>query len=142
NALEDLGYEAFDNLPLSLVGRLVDLEAGLENAIAISVDFRTRDFAAETFHTIIERLATRPGTKALVLFLDCDNEVLGRRFTETRRRHPLAEDRPVMDGIQHERRLLQPIMDRADLVIDTSLLSAGDLKRLLAGHFRLDQDPG
>jgi UPF0042 nucleotide-binding protein len=76
-----------------------------------------------------------------VIFLDCDNEVLARRFTETRRRHPLGEDRPVMDGIMRERQLLAPIRDRADLLIDTSNLTAGELRALVGGHFRLFNAP-
>ena len=136
-ALEDLGYEAVDNLPLSLVPRL--LEPGvLGDAIAVSVDFRTRDFGAEGLAGILEGLAGRADVDASVVFLDCDDEILRRRFTETRRRHPLADDRPVLDGILRERRLLAPLMERADVVIDTSSLSSTDLRRMLAGQFRLD----
>src|SRR5262249_40564567 len=72
-----------------------------------------------------------------VLFIDCDDERLERRYTETRRPHPLAGDRPVLDGIRLERRVLSPLRDRADLVIDTSTLTAADLKRLLNGQFAL-----
>jgi UPF0042 nucleotide-binding protein len=63
--------------------------------------------------------------------------VLVRRFTETRRRHPLAQDRPVLDGIQAERRLMQPLRGRADLLFDTSLLAPAEFRRLLAGHLSL-----
>jgi UPF0042 nucleotide-binding protein len=70
--------------------------------------------------------------------MDCDDDALQRRFNETRRRHPLAMDRPVRDGIAIERRMLQPILDAADHVIDTSILPLTDLRRLLAGHYRTD----
>jgi UPF0042 nucleotide-binding protein len=70
-----------------------------------------------------------------VLFLDCEEEILRRRFTETRRRHPLAQDRRVTDGITEERTLMAPLRERADLVIDTSQLAPGDLRRIVVGHF-------
>jgi RNase adapter protein RapZ len=139
-ALEDLGYEAVDNLPLSLVPRL--LEPGvLGGAVAVSVDFRTRDFGAAELARVLEDLAVREDLSVSTIFLDCDDETLRRRFTETRRRHPLAEDRPVLDGILRERALLQPVMERAETVIDTSSLSSTDLRRLLSGQFRLDAQP-
>jgi len=71
------------------------------------------------------------------LFIDCDDERLQRRYTETRRPHPFAGDRPVTDGIRLERRVVSALRDRADLVIDTSNLSTAELKRLLTGHFAL-----
>ncbi|MDP6346107.1 MAG: RNase adapter RapZ [Alphaproteobacteria bacterium] len=144
-ALEDLGYEAIDNLPLSLIGRLLEpltAPGERDHAIAIAVDFRQREFGTEAFDDATARLRARPDVDVGVLYLDCDNEVLARRFTETRRRHPLAEDRQVMDGIVRERQLLSALVDRADLVIDTSNLTGGDLRRLLSGHYRLDSDPG
>ena len=136
-ALEDLGYEAVDNLPLSLVPKL--LEPGvLGEAIAVSVDFRTRDFGAARLAEVLDDLAARDDVQASVIFLDCEDEILRRRFTETRRRHPLAEDRPVLDGILRERALLAPVIERAEVVIDTSSLSTTDLRRMLGGQFRLE----
>jgi RNase adapter protein RapZ len=73
-----------------------------------------------------------------VLFIDCDDERLERRYTETRRPHPLAGDRPIMDGIRLERRAVSALRDRAGLVIDTSNLNAAELKRLLTGHFAIE----
>ena len=70
-----------------------------------------------------------------LLFLDCEDEILRRRFTETRRRHPLGPDRPVTDGIARERLLIAPLREQADLVIDTSQLPLGRLRQLIAGHF-------
>ena len=142
--LEDLGYEAVDNLPLGLMDRLLEPQAsGLEpQAIAVSVDFRTRDFGAQALHDRIVRLRERGDVKLTVLFLDCETEVLRRRFTETRRRHPLAEDRPVMDGILRDRELSRPILEEADLRIDTSQLTAPELRRLLADHFELGGETG
>ncbi|NQV61126.1 MAG: RNase adapter RapZ [Alphaproteobacteria bacterium] len=144
-ALEDVGYEAIDNLPLSLINRLLyplTRPGGGDHAIAIAVDFRQRDFSTKAFDQVTAPLAARDNIDLNVVFLDCDNQVLARRFTETRRRHPLAEDRPVMDGIVRERQLLAPIKDRADLLVDTSNLTVGELRALFAGHFRLSDDPG
>jgi UPF0042 nucleotide-binding protein len=137
--LEDIGYEAVDNLPLSLIGRLVAplAEEGGRHALAIAVDFRTRGFSAETFDQTIAELTAGGDIDLKVLFMDCDHDVLARRFTETRRRHPLADDRPVTDGIFREREMFQPIADRADLIIDTTQLTGSELKRLIEGHFRL-----
>ena len=134
-ALEDLGFEAVDNLPVTLLGSLVRPGDRLERDLAIGIDCRTRAFdPADLIKRIAARRAsTRPEPK--LLFLDCEDEILRRRFNETRRRHPLALDRPVTDGIAHERRVMAGLREHADLVLDTSQLSAGDLRRLIAGYF-------
>lgn len=145
-SLEDLGYEAVDNLPLSLLGGLVrpgDMTAeGGESNVAVSIDSRTRDFDVEGFEHALDLLLARDDLDVRLLYVDCDDEVLQRRFTETRRRHPLAVDRPVLDGIEHERKLVARLRYRASVVIDTSRLSNADLRRLIAGHFRIEGEPG
>jgi len=135
--LEDMGYEAVDNLPLSLLPRLVGGSARREWPIAVGIDIRTRDFAVTGLLAEIDRLIAGEGIEAHLLFLDCDDEALARRYTETRRRHPLAGDRPVMDGIRLERDRVSPLRARADVVVDTSVLKPQELKRLLTGHFGL-----
>ena len=105
-ALEDLGYEAVDNLPLSLLSSLLSPGNGGGRALAIGVDARTRDFGGAPFVKQLEALTTREDLHVRLLFLDCDSEVLQRRFSETRRRHPVTPDRRVTDGITGERRLL------------------------------------
>jgi RNase adapter protein RapZ len=140
--LEDMGYEAFDNLPLSLVPALIESIATDARAIAVGADLRTRgfgigSFAIESMLEPLDAVVGRTSRELKVLFIDCDDEPLQRRYTETRRPHPLAGDRPVADGIRLERRVVSALRDRADLVIDTSNLSAADLKRLLTGHFAL-----
>jgi UPF0042 nucleotide-binding protein len=150
--LEDMGYEAFDNLPLSLVPALIESIAADARAIAVGADLRTRGFgsggfgsgdfgirgfAIESMLEPLDAVVGRTGRELKMLFVDCDDEALQRRYTETRRPHPLAGDRPVTDGIRLERRVVSALRDRADLVIDTSNLSAADLKRLLTGHFAL-----
>ena len=140
--LEDLGYEAVDNLPLSLLPRLVGGSAGRERPISVGIDIRTRDFAVTGLLAEIDRLIAGEGIEAKLLFLDCDDEALARRYTETRRRHPLAGDRPVMDGIRLERDRVSPLRARADVVIDTSVLKPQELKRLLTGHFGVCNQTG
>jgi RNase adapter protein RapZ len=136
-ALEDHGYEAIDNLRLSLLPALLAEEDDRHRPFAISIDSRTTGFSADPFLTRLKALRADPNLSVKVLFLDCTDEQLQRRFTVTRRRHPLATDRPVLDGIVKERVLLAPIKADADQVIDTSQLSLHDLRRLIAGNFRL-----
>ncbi|KZD12297.1 RNase adapter RapZ [Oceanibaculum pacificum] len=149
-ALEDIGYEAIDNLPIGLLRLLIDggcagpapQGGGHPRPIAIGVDIRTRDFEVERVAALIDQLRADSGPEVRLLFLDCDTEVLARRFTETRRRHPLAADRPVMDGIELERQRIAPLKERADQVIDTTALAPGDLRRRLWAEFALDPRQG
>ncbi len=141
-ALEDLGYEAVDNLPLSLVPSLMS-HRPLSAPLAVGADVRTRDFGVSALaDTLSTGSPWRAARRPAVVFLDCGDDRLVERFTETRRRHPLALDRPVIDGIRLERQYVSPLRDRADLVIDTTDLSPGDLRRVLHGHFALDRSPG
>lgn len=140
--LEDMGYEAVDNLPLSLLATLVRPDGGQRGPLAIGVDIRTRDFGVDPFVAELDHLMDHRDLDVRLLFLDGTDEVLCRRYTETRRRHPLAGDRPVIDGIMHERRLVARLRERADHVIDTTDLAPGDLRRLLKGNFALDRRAG
>lgn len=139
--LEDLGYEAVDNLPLDLLEALVP-EGEAPRPLAVGVDIRSRRFAVQPLIDRLERLGPRGDLAITLLFLDCEDQALERRFTETRRRHPLAHERPVADGIVAERRLVAPLRARADLVVDTSQFNPAELRRVLAGHFGLDRGPG
>jgi RNase adapter protein RapZ len=142
--LEDLGYEAVDNLPLSLLGSLVQPRTGRSavRPLAIGVDIRTRDFSVDPFIAELDRLIGHDELAVRVLFLDCDDEILQRRYTETRRRHPLALDRPVPDGIRLERRLLARLRERADAVIDTSNKTLWDLKEQVSERFGFEDTSG
>jgi len=141
--LEDCGYEAVDNLPLALAPHLVngltvaqnDRAGDRPRAIAIGIDSRTRDFTTEAVSALLEQLRRAENLDATLVFMDCDDEILRRRFTETRRRHPLAPESPVLEGIQRERHMVMPLRHLADLVIDTSDQSSADLKRTLQGRF-------
>ena len=140
STLEDLGYEAIDNLPLHLVR--ASLASEDRRPLAVGLDTRTRDFAAGRMLGLLEELGDDPALATRLVFVDCDDETLVRRFTETRRRHPLAQERPVLDGIQAERQLLAPLKARADLRFDTSLLAPAEFRRLLAGHLSLAGESG
>jgi len=133
--LEDNGFEAVDNLPLSLMPALLapfseETASGPTNMIAVGVDTRTRDFDADALLGNLDRLRSN-GVSTSLVFLDCDDDVLIRRFTETRRKHPLAKDRPIADGLRMERALLAPVRDRADVVIDSSHLAIPDFRQIL-----------
>jgi UPF0042 nucleotide-binding protein len=136
-----MGYEAVDNLPLSLLPNLVVPKTD-QPPLALGVDVRTRDFAVPALVAVLDSLVEDQGLDLRIVFLDCDDDRLERRYTETRRPHPLAAERPAGDGIRLERERVRPLRDRADLVIDTSLLTPGDLKRVLHGHFHLAAEPG
>ncbi len=137
---EDLGYEVIDNLPLALIPSL--FVGASDKPLALGVDLRTRDFSIARFLEVSDALRVTPNLQPRLIFLDCADEVLLRRFSETRRRHPLAVDRPLARGIETERRLIQPIRSRADLVIDTSALRPADFRRLLGGHLSLARAAG
>jgi RNase adaptor protein for sRNA GlmZ degradation len=134
--LEDIGYEAIDNLPLKLLGPAV-LAGHLDRPVALGADIRNRDFAAQPFLEQLDLLMAEPALDVKLLFMDCADEVLQRRFTETRRRHPLAQERPLADGIAAERTMTQPLKARADLVVDTSQLAVPDFRRIMTGQFGL-----
>ncbi len=138
---EDLGYEAIDNVPISLLDRLVG-PGDFQGNIAIGIDIRTRDFKAQAVLSKIAKLTSRQSTNVQIVYLDCGDEILIRRYEETRRRHPLALDRPVSDGIRQERAQILPLREHAALLVDTSDMALGDLKRTLAGQFGLTHDGG
>jgi UPF0042 nucleotide-binding protein len=135
--LEDLGFEVVDNPPLAILSDLV-AEAG--GKVAVGVDVRSRGFCADEVLAALSRLRAAPGVTGRLIFATADEPVLLRRFSETRRRHPLAPGGPlgarVAEGIAQEAALLAPLRDKADLVIDTSDLPLPDLRRLVERHFR------
>ena len=145
--LEDIGFEAVDNMPLALIGRLIPgLEgsgkaAGNSPPLAVGVDIRTRDFEAARLLTIVDQIEATANVEVSLLFMDCDDEVLGRRYEETRRRHPLAADRPVIDGIRRE--LAHEVLVVDDLIVPPPVQLLGssavpeDAVSVLLVHFEL-----
>lgn len=134
NALEDLGFEAIDNLPMSLIPRLLDGQ-GRSMPLALGLDVRNRDFSASNLIELIDSLTRNPAYAPEVLYLDCATDTLIRRYAETRRRHPMAADRTPVDAIAVERDLLAPVRVRADVLVDTTELSPHDLRAELARAF-------
>ena len=130
-ALEDLGFEAIDNPPLPLIEELVArAEAGGPRRIAVGVDARTRGFDADAVLATVARLRRNPALRPELIFAWADETALLRRFTETRRRHPLAPQGRVSDGIAAEQALTAPLHAAADLVMDTSDLPLPELRRI------------
>lgn len=137
--LEDLGWEAIDNFPVRLLDRLLaqDLpeRAQLGAPLAIGFDARTRGFDPADIVATVKELSSRPDLLITTLFLDCDDRELERRYNETRRRHPLAQDLPVTAGIAAERELLAPLRRWADAVISTSEFTTNDLQQAVRDRF-------
>ena len=129
-ALEDLGYFCVDNLPTMLIPTLAEMatreDAGIEK-VAIVVDVREGGFLRE-FPRTYRKLAAMPGLRPKLIFLEANQQTLVRRFSETRRPHPLAPDRSVTEGIRDERAKLNVIRGMADMIVDTSNLTVHELR--------------
>jgi UPF0042 nucleotide-binding protein len=142
--LEDLGWEAVDNLPLSLLDRLLSSPTPQgapdeDRPLAIGIDSRTRGFDAKGILRRVARLREEQQQQVEILFLDAADAVLAQRFSATRRRHPLAIDRPAEDGIANERELLEPLRDAAEHLIDTSDLTTNALQQDIRKRFGGDE---
>lgn len=129
--LEDLGYEAVDNLPLTMLPEVVRRGG---RPLALGIDIRTRDFDATDLLALVDGLRADPAYTTQLVFMSADSTVLLRRYTETRRRHPMSSGR-VEDGIAEEIALTRPLQGAADVVIDTSELPLPELRRLVVGRF-------
>lgn len=127
-ALEDLGWETIDNLPLRLLKRLVTMPDEARGPLAIGFDSRTRGFVPADIIALVKDLAARPDVALTFLFLDCAGHELERRFNETRRRHPMAAGRAVQEGIAAERELFEPLRRWAEVMIDTTAMTSNDLQ--------------
>ena len=134
HALEDLGYEVIDNLPLSFIPRLID-GPPLGRPIALGLDVRNRDFNATAAIELIDTLTRDPRVTLELIYLDCAPQVMVSRYSQTRRRHPLPEVATPEEGIDREIDLLAPIKVRADHLIDTSDMSPHELKAEIGKWF-------
>lgn len=137
---EDMGWETVDNLPLSLFDKLFEISVPLdpsktERSIAIGIDSRTRGFNAGAIVERIKAIGQSHRLDIETVYLDCSGSELERRFSETRRRHPLALDRPAEEGIRLEREIMTPLRRWANHVIDTTDSSPGDLQNDLRARF-------
>jgi UPF0042 nucleotide-binding protein len=139
--LEDLGWETVDNLPLLLLNRLLDTappesaDGDDERPLAVGIGVSTRGFDAEWIVRRIKKLREDHGHDVGTLFLECSGAELERRYSETRRRHPLAQDRLASDGIARERELLTPLRDWSNRLIDTSAMRSNDLAQQIRATF-------
>jgi UPF0042 nucleotide-binding protein len=127
NVLEDSGFEAVDNLPLRLFPALLET-VGADRPLALGIDPRNRDFSTTAVIDLLGQLSALDGVAPELLYLDCSSDVLLRRFSETRRRHPLAPDDRPHEGIVRELEILGPLRARADVLIDTSELNVHELR--------------
>jgi RNase adapter protein RapZ len=139
--LEDYGFEAVDNIPLNFIPALLANGSSQSTTtknlkIAIGIDARTRDFDAKTLLEYASQIKSS-GHLVSIVFVDCADETLIKRFTETRRKHPLSKGLPIIDGIQMERQLLTDIRTQSDLLIDTTSLSISDLRLVLSRRLGL-----
>lgn len=139
HVLEDLGFEAIDNLPISLLERMLD-GPPLTRPLAVGIDPRTRDFSPSALLAVVADLGRRSDVAVQLLYIDCRADVLLQRFSETRRRHPSAREETPHIGIERELVLMQGIRDCADILIDTSELTPHDLRSQLVGWFSRDTD--
>jgi len=134
HAFEDMGYEVLNNFPLSMLDALIEARDGSQ-PLALGVETRTRGFSARSLGGALEFLRTRLDSAPLLVFLDCADAVLERRFIAARRRHPLAPAEEPATGVARERDLLDEIRAAADIVLDTTELTPHDLRAELEARF-------
>jgi UPF0042 nucleotide-binding protein len=139
HTLEDLGFEVIDNLPLSLVPRLLD-GPPLDKPLALGLDPRNRDFSVVALGDLAAHLRAVPAVDVEIVFVDCREDVLLRRFSETRRRHPLAPAESPAEGVTRELDLLATVRALADVLIDTSELTPHELRAEVARWFGVSGD--
>ena len=140
-ALEDLGYFCIDNLPTQLIPTMAELATRADTAlqkVAIVVDVREKEFL-KRFPKVFRKLRTTPKVNPMLIFLEASHSALVRRFSETRRPHPLARDRSVSEGITEERGKLNQIRAMADLILDTSNLTVHELRDIFMQMSRDDR---
>jgi RNase adapter protein RapZ len=134
-ALEDLGYYCVDNIPTPLIPVLAELsqhEDADNPKVAVVVDIRERRFITQ-FPKVWRKLKTTPGLDPLLVFLEASDAALLRRYSETRRPHPLAPRRPIADALKEERAILGPVRTMADEIVDTSEMSVHELRQVFQG---------
>lgn len=137
-ALEDIGFEAIDNLPLSFLPRLFS-GGPVERPVVIGIDPRNREFSVEALLRALVEVEAAAGRAPVLVYLDCDATTLLRRYSETRRRHPLSPKESPLVGIEREVGLLAPVRARADVLIDTRTMTPHDLGEEMRRQFGSDE---
>ena len=143
HAFEDIGYQAVDNLPLSLVENLLDqVSDGASKApIAIGIDSRTLEFSPYQFTDMVAAVRKRTDVNTHVLFMEASDEILMKRFSETRRPHPLGEGQLLRAAIRQERDIMAVVRENIDGILDTSARSSVDTRRIIRRRFAGDNMP-
>jgi len=137
DSLEDLGFEAIDNIPLSLLPLLLSGNQ-INHPLALGIDARNRDFSNQNLLEVLRTINSDLKFKCNLLYLHCSDEILLRRYSETRRRHPMAPKQGAVIGIQREKKLLESLSINADNFIDTTNMSPHDLKFQIRKIFEQD----
>ncbi len=133
-ALEDIGFEAIDNLPISFLPRLF-AGGGVERSVVIGIDPRNRDFSVDRMLAALGEVEAAAGQAPVLVYLDCDAVTLLDRYSETRRRHPLSPHETAAIGIERELALLAPLRERADVLIDTRRMTPHELRAEMGRQF-------
>mgnify|MGYP001257622641 FL=1 len=133
---EDLGYEAVDNLPYSLLHNIINQK--FDGSFAIGIDVRSRDFDGKKLAEFIKKY--KKSLRINLIYFDCDTDIIINRYKETRRPHPLKLDLPIKDIIKQERIWLEPLSKTCDHLIDTTHLNVINLKQILSGNFLIDKN--
>lgn len=143
HAFEDIGFQTVDNLPLSLVEGLLDQvsDGSSRSPIAIGIDSRTLEFSPYQFTDMVEAVRKRTDVTAHVLFMEASDEILMKRFSETRRPHPLGEGQLLRAAIRQERDIMAVVRENIDGILDTSARSSVDTRRIIRRRFAGDNMP-
>lgn len=142
NAFEDLGFQTVDNLPLEMIDQLLTCSQDQAHIpIAIGVDSRTLHFSPDHFTNIVTQVRTRPDIDLHILLLDATDNTLVTRFSETRRRHPLAMGQPLRKAIKEERYMMSSVRLHADSILDTSTRTSAETRRVIVKRFGIQAGP-
>ncbi len=143
-AFEDTGYHTVDNLPLNMLTSLVDMDGGDEKALplAVGIDSRALHFSPKGFEAIVKTLRCRNDLAVHILFLDASDDVLIKRFSETRRRHPLTSGHNLRAAIKSERVTMSAVRPLVDGILDTSTRNSTDTRRIIQKRFSGKHSPG
>ncbi len=143
HAFEDIGYQAIDNMPLTMLPDLLDTaeQKGTPPLLAVGIDSRTLHFSPDMFGETISQIRARGDINLHVLFMDASDDVLMKRFSETRRLHPLGQGLVLRHAIRKERELMVETRQHVDGLIDTSARTAAETRRVVLGRFAADRTP-
>jgi len=142
HAFEDIGFQAVDNLPLTMIEALIDDEnlESVDRPVVIGIDSRTLHFSPDLFVDVQKRLRARDDIRLHVLFMDASDDVLTKRFSETRRPHPLGDGQLLRAAIQQERDMMTVVRENIDGILDTSTRTGAETRRIIRRRFAKESD--